>query len=103
MPISIEPDELADLIEGTDAVWRAGGGQKTVLPGEQPVIDFAFATVVTIRQVRKGEVLSPENIWVKRPGTGKITADRLPQVLGKTARVDLAPDSHVQPEDVEDF
>ena len=39
--ISIEPDELADLIRGSRAIWEARGGAKTVLPEERPVIDFA--------------------------------------------------------------
>jgi sialic acid synthase SpsE len=103
IPISIEPNELTDLITGADAVWRARGGHKTVLREEQPVINFAFATVVTIKAVRKGETFSAGNIWVKRPGTGKIRADQLQQVLGRTARVDLPPDSHLRPEDVEGF
>ena len=101
--ISIEPDELKALIEGSRAVWRAGGGAKTILPEEQPVIDFAYATVVTIAPVRRGETFTRNNIWVKRPGTGPIHATRLDEVLGKTARHDLPADMHVRPEDIAGF
>ena len=52
--ISIEPAELRDLIVGARAIWRAGGGSKTILADEQPVIDFAYATVVTIAPVPAG-------------------------------------------------
>ena len=48
--ISIEPDELNDLIVGTAAVWEARGGAKTILMEEKPVIDFAYASVVSIKR-----------------------------------------------------
>lgn len=101
--ISIEPGELRALIEGSRAVWQARGGAKTVLPDEQPVIDFAYATVVTIAPLRRGEVFTRENTWVKRPGTGPIHAAQLEDVLGKRAGRDLPADVHVRPEDIVGF
>jgi len=90
--ISIEPDELADLVKGAEAIYLARGGSKTVLPVERPVIEFAYASVVTIRPVRRGEVLSLGNTWVKRPGTGAIRASELKAVLGRAASRDLPAD-----------
>ena len=74
--ISIEPDELKDLIEGSAGGLAGAGRRKTILPEEQPVIDFAYATVVTIAPIKAGQTFSLDNIWVKRPGTGPILADR---------------------------
>jgi len=101
--ISIEPDELRDLVAGSRAVWEARGGAKTVLPDEQPVIDFAYATVVTIAPVRAGEAFTRDNVWVKRPGTGPIRADRFEDVLGRAATRDLPAEVHVAPGDVAGF
>lgn len=101
--ISIEPGELKDLVEGSRAVWAARGGAKTILPEEKPVIDFAYATVVSIAPIRKGEAFSRENTWVKRPGTGPIKADRLEAVLGRRARRDIPADVHIRPADVQGF
>lgn len=101
--ISIEPDELAELIEGSRAVWQAMSGNKTILPQEQPVIDFAYATVVTIAPIAAGETFTRDNLWVKRPGTGKIKADRFEDVIGKRAAVALPADVHVNPEHVVGF
>jgi sialic acid synthase SpsE len=98
--ISIEPDELADMITGSRAIWQARGGSKTILPDEQPVIDFAYATVVTIAPVKAGDTFSRDNIWVKRPGTGKIPAERLTEVIGRKALRDIPAHVHVQPGDV---
>jgi len=103
VPISIEPNELADLISGADAIWQARGGNKTCLTEERPVLDFAYASVVTIAPVSAGEIFGLENVWVKRPGTGKIPADKFQRVLGKRARRNLPPDIQVQPDDIEGF
>ncbi|MDA0219544.1 MAG: N-acetylneuraminate synthase family protein [Proteobacteria bacterium] len=101
--ISIEPDELGDLIAGSRAVWQARGGGKTILPEEQPVIDFAYASVVSIAPIRAGDALSLGNVWVKRPGTGPIHADRFDSVIGRVAARDIEPDRALEPEDIRDF
>jgi len=87
--LSIEPDELSDLVTGSRAVWQALDGSKTVLPEEKPVIDFAYASVVAIRDIAKGETFGPDNIWVKRPGTGEIKAESLDAVMGKKTKADI--------------
>lgn len=103
VPISIEPDELAELVKGSKAIFSALGGQKTILPEEQPVIDFAYASVVTIAPVRTGEVFSLENTWVKRPGTGAILVSEFDRVLGKKASRDIQKDSQINPDDIENW
>lgn len=92
VPISIEPQELSELAKGVRAVWEARGGRKTILSEEKPVSDFAYATVVTIRSIRKGERLTMENIWVKRPGVGPLLAKEFDRVLGQRAQRDLPQD-----------
>lgn len=83
--ISMDPTDLKELIEGSRAIFQALGGRKNVLKEEQPTIDFAYACVVAIRDIRAGEELSMENIWVKRPGTGEIKAEHFDSLLGKKA------------------
>ena len=87
--VSIDPKELHELIIGSNAIYDSLGGHKTILGEEQSTINFAYASVVSINNIKKGEVLSKENIWVKRPGTGKIRAIDYPKLLGKTARVNI--------------
>lgn len=100
--LSIEPDELREMVQGSRAIFMAMGGAKTILPEEQPVIDFAYATVVTIRNIRKGEIFSRDNIWVKRPGTGEIPAKDFDSVCGKKAKRDLPADIHLKLEDIDE-
>ena len=99
--ISIDPAELQQLIEGSKAIHAARGGAKTILPEEQPTIDFAFACVVTTRDVSPEEELSAENIWVKRPGTGEIKARHYQEVLGRRLNKALRRNSQVKWSDLQ--
>lgn len=93
--ISLTPEELRQLVVGARAIFEASGGTKEILPEEQPTIDFAYACVVTLREVKAGEALDASRIWVKRPGNGEIRAERFPEVLGRRARVDLPADTQL--------
>ncbi len=97
--ISIEPNELKSLINGSKAVWEARGGAKTILDEERPVIDFAYATVVSIRDIKKGEKFSKDNIWVKRPGNGKILAKDFESLIGKVANKNIKADLQLSYDD----
>lgn len=83
--LSVDPAELKDLVDGSRAVFSALGGSKKILPQEKPTIDFAYATVVSTKDIAEGELLTGDNIWVKRPGTGEILAEHYEEVLGRTA------------------
>lgn len=87
--ISMNPVELANLIEGSRALYLARGGHKTILMEEQPTIDFAYACVVAIKDIVAGEPFGSDNIWVKRPGTGEIKAEHFESLLGKRAKADI--------------
>jgi len=102
VPISVTPDELADMIRGSAAIHSALGGSKTILPQEQPTIDFAYACVVSIRPIRAGETLDMGNVWVKRPGTGEIKAKDFPRVLGRAARRDIPVNAQIGWKDLHD-
>ena len=82
---SMDEQTTKELICGSNEIWHMRGGVKEPALEEQVTIDFAFATVCTIASIKKGEIFTKENIWVKRPGTGKIRAEHFNDLLGKTA------------------
>lgn len=92
---SMDPAALNELITGAALLHKMRGGRKGIVKEEQPTINFAYATVVTIKPVKKGELFSAENIWVKRPGTGEILAEFYDDVIGKPASEDIAADELV--------
>ncbi len=64
------------------------------------MIDFAYASVVSIRPIARGETFTRDNTWVKRPGTGPLPAADLDRVLGRRALRDVAADVPIAPADV---
>lgn len=97
---SMDPVSLKELLIGSDEIRKMRGGKKEAAKEEQVTIDFAFATVVTINPIKKGEVLTKENIWVKRPGTGEIKAEHYEELLGKKVNKDILNDTHLKWEDI---
>jgi N-acetylneuraminate synthase len=87
--ISMDPEALHQLIDGSRIIHQCLGGGKEILPEEQPTIDFAYASIVSIRDIAQGETFSRENIWVKRPGTGELLAGEFDHIIGKKAAVDI--------------
>ena len=97
---SMDEQRCRELIESSRILHQERGGTKGPAREEQVTMDFAFATVVTIAPVRKGEPFTTDNLWVKRPGTGPMPAERYEELLGRVARRDLAADTHISLEDV---
>jgi sialic acid synthase SpsE len=96
-------DEQAcrELIEGSAILQLQRGGTKGPADEEKVTIDFAFATICTIRPVKAGEVFTKDNIWVKRPGKGGILAEHYDAVLGKCASKDLEVDVQLVWDDIQ--
>ena len=98
---SMDEENCKALIEGSRIIWEQSGGTKGPAEEEQVTIDFAFATVCSIKNITKGEALSMDNIWVKRPGTGPILAEHFKSILGKKAKRDIQNDEQLNWQDFE--
>jgi N-acetylneuraminate synthase len=97
----MDRDQCSDLIVSTRILHQELGGTKRPLVEEQATMDFAFATVVTIRSVARGEEFTMDNLWVKRPGTGAIPAADFETVLGQVAARHIDIDHHLSPDDID--
>lgn len=98
---SMDEKNTATLIESSNEIWQMRGGTKAPAKEEQVTIDFAFATVCTIANIKQGEIFTKENIWVKRPGTGAILAEQFQAILGKIAVRDIENDEQLDWTDFE--
>ncbi|WP_057936001.1 N-acetylneuraminate synthase family protein [Algoriphagus resistens] len=97
---SMDEDSAMELIRGSRDIQQMLGGKKEPALEEQVTIDFAFATLCSIKKISKGEVFNKENTWVKRPGTGEIKAEFYEDVLGKVAARDIEEDEQISWKDV---
>ena len=89
---SMDEEDLRRLIEAAKVIPKMLGGHKDALKEEQVTINFAYASVVTIKAIKKNEKFSRDNLWVKRPGTGDFLAKDYESLLGKTASMDIPED-----------
>lgn len=87
---SMDPRALSELIEGSRTIFAARGGDKGPVDAEAPTIAFAFASVVAIKDIRPGEVLTEDNIWVKRPGGGDFSVLDYDKLLGQRAAAPIS-------------
>lgn len=97
---SMDPVALKELIEGSKIIFAARGGEKGPVEAEAPTIAFAFASVVAIRDIAPGQMLSEENIWVKRPGGGDFTVLDYEVLLGKVAKASIPLGLQIKKSDV---
>ena len=97
---SMDPLAAKELIVGVDLIKQERGGSKEPVDEEKPVIDFAYASVVSIAEIKKGERFTTDNIWVKRPGTGPFLANDYEDIIGKTAAKNIKVDAHIQHDDI---
>jgi len=97
---SMNPNSLKSLIEGSKIIYEARGGEKVILEEEMSTMAFAFASVVAIENIQKGELLTPNNIWVKRPSSGDFLANEYEALLGKVAAKNIFQGSQLKKTDI---
>ena len=98
---SMDPSAAKELILGANTIFEQRGGSKGPVKEELPTIKFAFASIVSINEIKKGDVFSKENLWVKRPGTGEILAEEFESILGKKAKNDISSGQQLKREDIQ--
>jgi sialic acid synthase SpsE len=92
---SMDTQQCRELIESSKTLHLELGGSKGPVKEELVTMNFAFATVVTIAPIKAGGLFTKSNLWVKRPGTGKILAEHYEGLIGRSASRDLPVDIHL--------
>ena len=98
---SMDEKNCKELIENSKIIKSMLGGKKLPAKEEEVTSNFAFATVVSINDIKVGDQLTEVNIWVKRPGTGEISAESYKNILGKIAKVNIKKGEHLKWKDFE--
>lgn len=87
---SLEPEELKAMVSAIRNIEKAigGDGTKHISESERKNIAIARKSIVAATAIKKGELLTDENLTVKRPGTG-ISPMRWEEVVGSKATKDF--------------
>lgn len=89
---SLEPDELSEMVRTIRQVEEAlGSPDKHVTPSELPNIAVARKSIVAACPIKKGELLTAQNITIKRPGMG-LSPMLWDSVIGAVATQDFDTD-----------
>jgi len=100
--ISLEPEELRELVDGIRTTTAMlGDGHKVAQPGEVATRAAARRSIVAARALAAGETLTAAALAIKRPGCGLAPA-RLPELVGARLARPLAQDevlteAHLEP------
>jgi len=85
---SLEPEELKAMVLAIRNIEKAlGGDEKKPSPSESANIKVVRKSIVASQNIKKGDLLTNENIAAKRPGGG-ISPMQWDKVIGKVASKD---------------
>ena len=89
---SLEPDELKQMVVSIRNIELAfGTGIKEPQGAEKKNITIARKSIIAKCDIKKGEILTEENLTVKRPGNG-ISPMRWDEIIGTVAKKDYIED-----------
>lgn len=83
--VSIDFFDLHNLVDGIRKIEKSLGSEKIVHNKETKIREWAFRSIVSLRDIEKGEIIEGDMIWSKRPGTG-IPSYLRNEVIGKRAK-----------------
>lgn len=98
---SATPEELKALVDNVRRIEiMAGSDKKIVTDSEQKNKIVARKSIVALKDIKKGQVFSEDNITCKRPGNG-ISPMNWYEVIGKIAERDFCEDELIVYKDCE--
>ena len=94
---SLEPNELKAMVSAIRNIEKAigGSGLKEVSKSEEKNKPIARKSIVAATDIKKGDIFTPENLTVKRPGSG-ISPMQWDEVIGKEAKRDFQEDELIE-------
>jgi N,N'-diacetyllegionaminate synthase len=99
--VSCGPSDFPQLVRQVRDIEAAlGDGRKMPQPCEADALNWALKSLVVVRDLPPGTVLSSDMVAVKRPGGG-ITPARLEEVIGCRLRHYLSADEPIMEDDLE--
>ena len=83
---SIEPDQFRDMVIGIRKIEKAlGDGEKKITKSEIKNKDIVRKSLVALKEIKKGEIFTMDNIGCKRPGYG-ISPMRIDEIIGSLSQ-----------------
>jgi N-acetylneuraminate synthase len=97
---SMDNEELKNLKIGSKKIFLGLKGEKKALREEKPTINFAFASVAVVKNIKKNNKFTKENIFTLRPYNGYFKVKDYKKLLGKIASKNLYAGNQLKKSDV---
>ena len=96
--VSINFNQMSDLVKAIRDLELASGNQKKINFKEKIIRKWAHRSIVSIKNIKKGDKFDYFNIWSKRPGTG-IPSYKIKNIIGRFAKRDIKKDVLINKKD----
>jgi len=97
---SLEPQGFTKMVRDIRHIESAMGfPEKNIQTSEEPVFKKLAKSIVSTQPIHSGTIISRDMLTTKGPGTG-ISPTRLDEIIGKTAKSDIASDVVIQETDL---
>ncbi len=95
---AMDPEDARNIIAAIERMdLIRGRGELNCLETEQTARLNARRSIVSAVDIKAGETIREEMLTYKRPGTG-ITPDKMPELIGLRAKIDIEEDTILKPE-----
>lgn len=93
---AMDTEDARKIIDGISFIDKLRGSYEIMyLENEKTSRRNARRSLVSTKKISAGEVIAPEHLTFKRPGTG-IPSSNIDDIIGKTAAVDIPEDTILQ-------
>ena len=97
--VSINFNQLTELIKAIRIIEQSIGYKKKLYRNELPIFKWARRSIVSTQNIQKGEILTKENIFSKRPALG-IPSYKYYKLLGKRVNKKIKSNSIIKYQDI---
>lgn len=86
---SMDPAELRFIVDRSVEIHTALCNPKVRTASEEDVYRFARSSIVADRDLPAGHIISEQDIWARRPGSGEISVEHFDRLIGAKTRCDI--------------
>lgn len=98
---SLDPKEFKQMVVGIRKIEKSlGSDKKKISKSEIDISKIVRKSIVTTRDIKRGEIFNPGNIGIKRPGTG-LSPRHYFTILSRTSKRDIKIDTLINKKDFE--
>ena len=97
--VSINFNQLKEMVSAVRLIEKSLGSNKKIYKSEMPIVKWARRSIVSIKDINKGEKLTPKNIFSKRPSLG-IPSYKYFDILGKKINKNIQKNTLIKMKDI---